>query len=43
MTCIATTLRGGAYVVLIDGKVVAGPFATAAEAVQARDELSTRF
>ena len=30
---IATTVKGREYVVLIDNKVVAGPFATAAEAV----------
>ena len=36
---IATTVKGREYVVLIDNKVVAGPFATAAEAVQAREAL----
>jgi len=36
---IAKTVQGNEYVVLIDNKVVAGPFATAAEAVKARDAL----
>jgi hypothetical protein len=39
MTAIATTVNDRTYVVLVDGKVVAGPFSTAAEAVKARDEL----
>lgn len=39
MIYIATTVNGRAYVVLVDGKVAAGPFATAAEAVKARDTL----
>jgi hypothetical protein len=36
---IATTVNGREYVVMADGKVVAGPFATAAEAVWARDAM----
>jgi hypothetical protein len=36
---IATTVNGREYVVLVDGKVVAGPFATAAEAVKAREAM----
>jgi hypothetical protein len=32
MIYIAMTVNGREYVVLVDGKVVAGPFATAAEA-----------
>jgi hypothetical protein len=36
---IATTVNGREYVVLVDGKVVAGPFNTAGEAVNARDGL----
>lgn len=36
MTYIAVTVNGREYVVPADGKVVAGPFATAAEAVKAR-------
>ena len=36
---IATTVNGRQYVVLVDGKAVAGPFDTATEAVQARDAL----
>jgi hypothetical protein len=39
MTYTATTVNDREYVVLVDGKVVAGPFATAAEAVEARDGL----
>jgi hypothetical protein len=39
MIYIATTVNGREYVVLVDGKVVAGPFATAAEAVKAREKL----
>jgi hypothetical protein len=30
---------GREYVVVVDGKVVAGPFATAAEMVKAREKL----
>ena len=37
---IATTVNGRQYVVLANREVVAGPFATAAEAVKARDELA---
>jgi hypothetical protein len=37
---IATTVNGREYVVLIDNKVVAGPFPTAAEAVKVREELT---
>jgi hypothetical protein len=36
---IATTVNSREYVVLVDGKVVAGPFPTAADAVKARDAL----
>jgi hypothetical protein len=36
---IAKTVQTNEYVVLIDNKVVAGPFAVAAEAVRARIEL----
>ena len=36
---IARTVQADEYVVLIDNKVAAGPFATAAEAVKAREEL----
>ena len=36
---IATIVTGRQYVVLVDGKAVAGPFDTAAEAVKARDAL----
>lgn len=36
---IATTVNGREYVVLIDGQVVAGPFATASEAVKVREAL----
>ena len=39
LTYIATTVNGREYVLLVDGKVVAGPFATAAEAVRAREQL----
>jgi hypothetical protein len=42
MIYIATTVNGREYVVLVDGKVVAGPFATAAEAVKARERLTDR-
>jgi len=38
---IATTVNGREYVVLVDGKVVAGPFATAAEAIKGREALAT--
>lgn len=36
---IAKTVQADEYVVLLDNKVVAGPFATAAEAVKARESL----
>jgi hypothetical protein len=36
---IATTVNGREYVEIIDNKVVAGPFGTAAEAIKARDAL----
>jgi hypothetical protein len=36
---IAKTVNGREYVVLLDSRVVAGPFATAAEAVKAREAL----
>jgi hypothetical protein len=36
---IAKTVQANEYVVLVGNKVVAGPFATAAEAVKARDGL----
>jgi hypothetical protein len=36
---IAQTVQDNQYVVLFGNKVVAGPFAEAAEAVRARDEL----
>jgi hypothetical protein len=39
MIYIATTVNGCEYVVLVDNKVVAGPFATAAEASDARERL----
>jgi hypothetical protein len=39
MTYIAKTVQTNQFVVLIDNKIVAGPFATAAEAVRARDAL----
>ena len=39
MTYIAKTVQTNQFVVLIDNKIVAGPFATAAEAVKARDAL----
>ena len=40
MTFYIATIRGDReYVVLVDGKVVAGPFATAAKAVKAREKL----
>jgi hypothetical protein len=34
-----TTVNGREYVVLVDGKVVAGPFPTAAEADREREKL----
>jgi hypothetical protein len=40
MIYIATTQNDREFVVLKDGKVIAGPFNTAAEAVKARDALS---
>ena len=36
---IARTVQSGEYLLLVDGKVVAGPFPSAAEAIRARDEL----
>ena len=36
---IATTVNGREYVVVLDNQVVAGPFASAAEASKARDAL----
>jgi hypothetical protein len=36
---IATTVNGREYVVLVDGKVVAGPFVSAAEADRERQKL----
>jgi hypothetical protein len=36
---VATTVNGREYVVFRDGVIIAGPFATAAEAVKAREEL----
>jgi hypothetical protein len=39
MTYIATTVNEREYVVLVDGKVVAGPFASCAEAVKAKEGL----
>jgi hypothetical protein len=37
---IAKTVQANEYVVLAGNKIVAGPFATAAEAVKAREKLS---
>jgi hypothetical protein len=42
MTYIATTVSGRGYLVPVDGVVVAGPFATVAEAVNAREELGEK-
>jgi len=42
MIYIATTVNGREYVVLVDGNVFAGPVATAAEAVKARERLTDR-
>jgi hypothetical protein len=39
---IAKTVQANEYVVLIDNKVVAGPFATAADAVRAKEALLER-
>jgi hypothetical protein len=36
---IATTVNGREYVVLVDGKVVAGPFVSCAEAVKVREKM----
>jgi hypothetical protein len=36
---IAKTVQANEYVVLLANKIVCGPFATAAEAVKARDTL----
>lgn len=36
---IATTVNGRQYVVVLGSELVAGPFATAAEAVRARERL----
>jgi hypothetical protein len=39
LSYIATTVNGREHVVLVDDKVVAGPFATVAEAIKAREAL----
>jgi hypothetical protein len=39
VTYIATTVNGREYVVLVDGKVVAGPYNSAAEADRERQKL----
>jgi len=36
---IAKTVNGREYVVLLDSTIVAGPFETAAEAIEARENL----
>jgi hypothetical protein len=36
---IATTVNGREYVVLVDGKVVAGPSVSCAEAVKVREKM----
>jgi hypothetical protein len=39
VTYIATTVNGREYVVIIDGVIAAGPFASAAEADREREKL----